>query len=171
MFSVKTATVDHAEMLGDILVRSARFAYADIGSPEYLESLDPVAEANRFANKLKNPMSNHRILIAEEDHNALGFAEIEKSTIDAPGPNCGLLHLMFFVPESLGRGLGPVLHDAVLETFREWGCTHARLTFVRGNARAEAFYLRNGWMSSGELIAFNDHGRTLTDVVMRRSFE
>jgi hypothetical protein len=79
MFSVKTATVDDAEMLGDILGRSARFAYA--------------------------------------------------------------------------------------------GITHARLTFVRGNARAEAFYLRNGWVSSGELIAFNDHGRELIDVVMRRTVE
>jgi GNAT superfamily N-acetyltransferase len=167
MFCVRTATTDDARILGDLEVRSARFAYENIGSPEYLASLQPETKAIELEQKLTNPPSDkHRILIAEESESAKGFAEIEKVHNE-----CGLLHKMYFVPESLGRGLGTVLHDVIIEQFQAWGCTHARLTFVQGNARAEAFYLRNGWTPSGELIPFDDHGRTLIDVVLRRSVD
>jgi GNAT superfamily N-acetyltransferase len=163
MFRLRTATTNHADLLGELEARSARFAYQDIGSSEYLASLQPDSQAIEFDRRLKSPPTNNfRIFIAEEDETAHGFAEIEQGDDD-----CGLLHKMYFVPEALGRGLGPVLHEAVIQQFKAWGCTDARLTFVQGNIRAEAFYLRNGWAPSGELIPFDDHGRTLVDVVLR----
>jgi GNAT superfamily N-acetyltransferase len=166
---VRDATIDDAILLGELLVKSARYAYRSIGSPEYLASLQSDIKAREFAGKLTNPPSaKHRILIAEDNEIAQGFAEIEQADKGENGPNCGLLHQMYFVPESLGRGLGPLLHDAIIDQFQAWGCTQARLTFVQGNNRAESFYLRNGWVASGELIPLDDHGRNLVDVVMHR---
>jgi GNAT superfamily N-acetyltransferase len=165
MFRVRMATIDDADLLGDLEARSARFAYANIGSPEYVASLQPETKAIEFEKKLINPPSDkYQIFIAEEGEMAQGFAEIEKTQSE----NCGHLHKMYFVPESLGRGLGPVLHEAVIEQFQLWRCASARLTFVQGNNRAEAFYLRNGWVPTGELIPFDDHGRNLVDVAMTR---
>jgi GNAT superfamily N-acetyltransferase len=170
MFRVRDATVDDAKLIGVLLVESARYAYRNIGSPEYLASLQSDIKALEFARKLTNPPSaKYRILIAEDNEMAQGFAEIEQADDGEYGPNCGLLHQMYFVPESLGRGLGHVLHEAIIEQFQAWGCTKARLTFVQGNNRAESFYLRNGWVASGELTPLDDHGRSLVDVVMYRS--
>jgi GNAT superfamily N-acetyltransferase len=169
MFTVRTATISDAQTLGDVFVRSARFAYAETGSPQYLASLDPAQQSERYETLIPQQKHGHyRILIAEDNAVPTGLAELERSPND---PNWGLLQRLFFVPESLGKGLGPIVHAAVIDELRAWGCTHARLTYVQGTTRARPFYIKHGWQETGEEIPFDDHGNVLFDIVMTRAIE
>jgi GNAT superfamily N-acetyltransferase len=169
VFSTRQATVADSKTIGDLLVRSARFAYAEIGSPEYLEALDPNARADEYEQLLPyQPDGHYAVFLACDDDVPVGFAELELDETVAPRI-VGVLQRMFFVPESLGRGLGLVLHDRVIEEFTRWGCSEAVLTFIRGNDRARSFYLKNGWIETGEVRPFDDHGRMLHDIVMHKS--
>jgi GNAT superfamily N-acetyltransferase len=169
VFSVRKATVADSKVIGDLLVRSARFAYAEIASPEYLASLDPELKASEYEQILSvQREGHHAVFVAEENDVPLGFAEIELTEAETTHW-VGELRRMFFVPEALGRGLGPVLHGAVFAELARWGCSEAMLTYVRGNHRAKSFYLKSGWTETGEVRPFDDHGRELFDIVMRRS--
>jgi GNAT superfamily N-acetyltransferase len=168
VFNVRCATVSDSKVIGDLLVRSARFAYAEIASPEYLASLDPELKAREYEQILSvQREGHHAVFVAEENDVPLGFAEIELTEAEATY-RVGELRRMYFVPESLGRGLGPVLHGAVIAELARWGCSEAMLTYVRGNHRAKSFYLKSGWTETGEVRPFDDHGRELFDIVMRR---
>jgi GNAT superfamily N-acetyltransferase len=168
MFKIRMATVGDANILGELLVRSARFAYAEIASPEYLAALDVNVRATEYEARLgAQHDGHHAIFVAQDDDVALGFAELDMDRTETI-KSLGVLQQMFFVPESFGRGLGPLLHEAVIEEFSRWGCAEAELSYVRGNDRARSFYVKNGWTETGELRPFNDHGRALFDIVMRR---
>jgi GNAT superfamily N-acetyltransferase len=168
VFNTRPATVADSKVIGDLLVRSARFAYAEIASPEYLAALNPDVKAAEYEQLLRSQRDGHfAIFVAQDDDVPLGFAEIELTETEAPR-RVGELRRMYFVPESFGRGLGPLLHDTVVAEFVRWDCSEAVLTYVRGNDRARSFYLKSGWTETGEVRPFNDHGRTLTDIVMRR---
>lgn len=172
MFRIRQALISDAHVIGDLLVRSARFAYAEIASPEYLASLDPAVKAEEYERLLPTQSARLAVFVAHEDNVPLGFAEIELKHTELPeqagSDRLGLLQRMFFVPESFGRGLGPILHETVIQEFARWECSSAELTYVQGNNRARAFYLKHGWCETGEIRPFDDHGRTLNDIVMRR---
>ena len=168
VFATRQASISDAPVIGDVLVRSAQFAYAQIASPEYLAALDPAEKADEYERLLPLQKDGHyAVILALDDNMPLGFAEIEM-THDGDGARIGVLQRMFFVPESLGRGLAPVLHQAVIETLARWGCSEAELTFVKGNERARSFYRKQGWIETGQIRPFDDHVRTLYDIVMRR---
>lgn len=168
VFNVRQATVSDYKAIGDLVVRSAGFAYAEIASPEYLAALNPDVKAAEYEQLLRSQRDGlFAILMAQDDDVPLGIAEIELTETEAPH-RVGGLRRMYFVPEAFGRGLGPLLHETVIAEFIRWGCSEAVLTYVRGNGRARSFYLKSGWTETGEVRTFDDHGRTLHDIVMRR---
>lgn len=173
MITTRRALVSDANVIGDILVRSATVAYAHIASPEYIAGLDSVARAGEYERLLSVPRDDvYGVFLAEDETVPVGFAEIECRSSDASDAEqrIGLLHRMFFIPESTARGLGPILHAMVISEFVRWACVAAELTYVRGNDRARSFYLKHGWTETGETRPFDDHGRSLVDVVMSRPF-
>lgn len=70
----------------------------------------------------------------------------------------GRIWALFVDPAHEGHGHGRVLHDVMIAWLRSIGVTEAALGTGQGT-RAEAFYLRNGWEPTGEVM----HG----DVEMR----
>jgi GNAT superfamily N-acetyltransferase len=120
VFKTRRTSISDTRVIGDLLVRSALFAYAEIVSPEYLSALNPAAKAHEYEALLLQQRDGHyAVILALEDNLPLGFAEIEMRQDENTGP-IGVLQRMFVVPESLGRGLGPVLHHAVIETLAQW---------------------------------------------------
>ena len=141
---------------------------SQIASPEYLAALNPDVKAAEYEQLLRSQSDGHfAIFMAQDDDVPFGFAEIELTETEAPR-RVGELRRMYFVPEAFGRGLGPLLHETVIAEFVRWSCSEAVLTYARGNERARSFYLKSGWTETGEVRPFNDHGRTLSDIVMRR---
>lgn len=63
----------------------------------------------------------------------------------------GRIWALFVDPAHEGHGHGRVLHDVMITWLRSIGVTEAALGTGAGT-RAEAFYLRRGWVPSGEVV-------------------
>lgn len=70
----------------------------------------------------------------------------------------GRIWALFVDPAHEGHGHGRALHDVMIAWLRSTGVAEAALGTGQGT-RAEAFYLRHGWVPTGEVV----HG----DVEMR----
>jgi GNAT superfamily N-acetyltransferase len=69
---------------------------------------------------------------------------------DAEDPGtCAYLWQLFVRPCHHGSGLAVTLHEAFLAAARQRGYTSARLRTPAGQARARAFYEREGWTTDG----------------------
>lgn len=77
------------------------------------------------------------------------------------------LHAIHVLPELHGSGAGQLLHDHIVAEFRAWNCSMAQLWVLEGNARAQAFYRRNGWALDGGRDT-NDIGGALVPIVRYR---
>jgi GNAT superfamily N-acetyltransferase len=79
----------------------------------------------------------------------------------------GLCHLrhLFLAPAWHGTGLAAHLLEAAMEQARAEGYVHARLWTPRDNARAQAFYVREGWRKSGVALEANRFGMPLVQFV------
>lgn len=94
-------------------------------------------------------------LVAHPDKTVLAAAveaEIVAVVVFGPDPDvnkdtdCMLLKL-YVDPEHFGEGIGSLLHDRVVSTFREQGYHKARLWVLERNTRAIGMYKRRGWIS------------------------
>jgi GNAT superfamily N-acetyltransferase len=77
---------------------------------------------------------------AELNERIVGFAIARRSERD--------LFALFIEPGFEGRGLGSTLLNSAVEWLSESGTGELRLTTGRG-ARAQAFYLKRGWVDIG----------------------
>ena len=77
------------------------------------------------------------------------------------------LHAIHVLPELHGSGAGQLLHDHMVAEFWSWNCSMAHLWVLEGNARAQAFYRRNGWALNGGRD-INDIGGALVPIVRYR---
>ena len=69
-------------------------------------------------------------------------------TSDLPAPNVWHIGLFIVATRAFGTGLAAKLHDALLEWARTHGARWMRLGVVAGNARAERFWLREGYVET-----------------------
>lgn len=53
------------------------------------------------------------------------------------------------LPDHRGTNVSAALHGYMVEYLTGDGCTRARLTVNQDNARAVAYYLKNGWTDAG----------------------
>jgi GNAT superfamily N-acetyltransferase len=84
---------------------------------------------------------------------AVGYIVLRDAltTGDDPQPIPGLAHIwhLFVRPAWWGKGVATRLHGAALDEARRRGAGAIRLWTPAGNARARAFYAREGWRETG----------------------
>ena len=90
--------------------------------------------------------------------------DIEKEPREEIPGLCHLRHL-FLAPEWHGTGLAAHLLDAAMDHARAVGYAGARLWTPRDNARARAFYTREGWRENGVVREANRFGMPLIQMV------
>ncbi|MDE3094170.1 MAG: GNAT family N-acetyltransferase, partial [Acidobacteriota bacterium] len=56
---------------------------------------------------------------------------------------------LYVDPDHWGRGVGSLLHDAVITALRQWPVASAHLWVLEGNRRAQRFYVQRGWRLDG----------------------
>jgi GNAT superfamily N-acetyltransferase len=88
--------------------------------------------------------AGHGVARPELDDRGIALADVARLT-----------HL-FVRREFWGTGVADQLHDAILAGMRERGHATANLWTPAGQARARAFYERNGWRLSGAVDPDND---------------
>jgi GNAT superfamily N-acetyltransferase len=89
-------------------------------------------------------------VVAEDDGGHAGQCGItpahrRRNMSGEPIPGTAHLWQLFVRPDLWGSGLAADLHGRALDAMRSRGYTRARLLTPAGQARARAFYAREGW--------------------------
>lgn len=94
-------------------------------------------------------------LVAEDERGLLGFVAWHAAT--------GEIDRLYVHPRGWGVGVATALLDAALDALRAAGRTRAWLNTEERNARAVAFYEREGWRREGAPRVHDWHGARLCE--------
>jgi GNAT superfamily N-acetyltransferase len=151
---------DDVPQIGAVHAASRHAAYAGLVRPEALARITPQTQAEVWRRRLTDGTHPWSMLVVEhsDDGHIAGFV------MGSGSGSVAKLHAIHVLPEQYGGGAGQLLHDRIVGKFREWGCATAQLWVLEGNARAQAFYRRNGWALDGGRDT-NDIGGALVPIV------
>ena len=154
---------DDVPQIGAVHAASRHAAYAGLVAPEALARVTPQTQAEAWRRRLTEGPSPWSMLVVEhpDDHRVAGFV------LGSGSGSVATLHAIHVLPELHGSGVGPLLHNHIVAEFRAWSCSTAQLWVLEGNARAQAFYRRNGWALDGGRDT-HDIGGALVPVVRYR---
>jgi GNAT superfamily N-acetyltransferase len=146
MMQVRAATVEDAEALERIRVRSWQVAYRHVFPPAKLDAL-PI-DASKWRESLSGPPPGHSCFVAEDKGRIIGWA-----TISPSGDGRGELRGIYVDPDTWRSGAGRALIARAEERLaREWD--EAMLWVIADNPRARAFYESAGWEFDGVTSTF-----------------
>ena len=167
---VRTATIDDADAMGRVHVRSWQAAYRGIFPDALLDGLDPADRAANWHSAFEaraEPVGGRR-LVVELDGDVAGFALV-RSAVNDDEPGLGEVVLLYLEQHAWGTGAGPALFTECVDTLIERGYSSAVLWVAADNARARRFYEREGWSSDGATRADVLDGAEIDEVRYRRS--
>ena len=186
--TIRPATPNDAQAVARIRVQGWRFAYQDLISQDYLDSLSVAEDTERMRGYLSQLPQNsppsrsasvqgssdgekRSFMLAARDDAVLGFCRfsaapdkddrVERAV--PVGTLNGRLHSLYIDPETLGQGIGYTLMSHALSTFAAWGCERATLWVLEGNSRAISFYERQGWRCTGATKVDQSFGPCLVE--------
>ena len=186
--TIRPATPNDAQSIARIRVQGWRFAYQDLISQDYLDSLSVAEDTERMRGYLSQLPQNsppsrsasvqgssdgekRSFMLAARDDAVLGFCRfsaapdkddrVERAV--PVGTLNGRLHSLYIDPETLGQGIGHTLMSHALSTFAAWGCERATLWVLEGNSRAISFYERQGWRCTGATKVDQSFGLCLVE--------
>ncbi|WP_431221024.1 GNAT family N-acetyltransferase [Leifsonia xyli] len=137
---VRSATPADADGIARVHVTAWREAYAERLAAEFLASLDESRIARNWEDILADGVT--RGYVAERDGTIVGWATSGPGR-DDDAPRGLELEGIYVLASAYGSGAGQRLLDAAI------GDAPAYLWVMDGNARAEAFYRRNGFGRDG----------------------
>ena len=152
---IRDATAADIGAVRRLRAASWRAAYAGILPPVYLEALDtgPEEIARAVRRFRQNPADQH-LLVAERGGRIVAFAGCgpERPTIEQlrTGVLRGEVYALYAHPDAWSTGAGTALLGAARERLRTDGRREAVLWVLEANARARAFYERQGLRPTGE---------------------
>ena len=129
-----------------------REAYAEVMPAPFLAGLDERRSVERWREMLVRPSPT--VLVAAVDGVVIGFA-VSGPTRDDPAEPASELHAINVLAAHHGSGLSQTLLDAALAQLP--ASDAVSLWVVDSNARARAFYARNGFEPDGRTAT---HGPT-----------
>lgn len=130
-------------------------------SREYLRGLDPVKEADEWAEYLADLPDEHRLWIAQEGDAVVGFCRTGPADQDQDpdlGSRAAEVYGLYIEPERIGTGLGRQLFGYATADLEERGygplCVYAYLP----NSSAIRFYEGSGFRLDGTTRADEEGG-------------
>lgn len=147
-FEVRPATVEDCDELGALHVQCCRQTYTQMPD-EWWETFTPQDKADNWRSVMA---TGARPLLATVDGRLVGFAgagpTLNREHVVNGAPR--ELYVLYVLQEFHGTGIGQALLDAALEPGR------AQLWVGAENARAIAFYQRNGFLPDGAVDAMDE---------------
>jgi GNAT superfamily N-acetyltransferase len=122
-----------------VQVTSWQAAYPGLIDQAFLDSLDIEDRTLAWSRILRQPRG--KVLLAEEDGAAIGFCAVGPAIED----HWGEVFAIYVDPARWGSGVGRDLLAAGEDSLAREGHRRALLWVLEGNARARAFYERQGW--------------------------
>jgi GNAT superfamily N-acetyltransferase len=158
---VRPATAEDTRAIAEVQVRGWRWAYRELLPEAYLATMEIDGREQMWRRWLAAD-APVRLLVWNEGDRIRGFAAYGQARDDEPDARgAGWLHALYIDEELVGRGVGRALHDAALDGMRAAGHDAALLWVLEDNARALAFYARQGWAPDEhrKRCAFGDEHR------------
>jgi L-amino acid N-acyltransferase YncA len=137
---VRPATVADAAEIARVHIAAWRETYTRLLPPGALDDLDPVARAERWTEIIGDGRTE--VWVAEESGELVGWASASAGR-DADAPRDLELEGIYVLAAKHGGGAGQALFDAAISD------QPAYLWSAADNPRAQAFYLRNGFIDDG----------------------
>ena len=150
-----------APELSRVHAESWRAAYPGMVPQGYLDELREDHWVEAFTDWLST--GRMKALMLLEDGRAVGASVYGPAREEALA-GWGEVVTLYLLPEAFGRGLGGALLQSVLEDLRREGFSSAFLWALRENLRARRFYEKQGFAPTGDVLACEVGGETLTDL-------
>jgi GNAT superfamily N-acetyltransferase len=144
---IRDATLDDAEAVATVHVRTWQGAYAHVFPAERLAAIPLDARTRFWREALVAPQPRAHVLVAEDREGILGFASGGPAE---EGLGLGELHAIYVLPEAWGAGHGRALMAESLARLRREGFPEAILWVLEDNPRTRRFYELAGWQLDGE---------------------
>ncbi|HXW35627.1 MAG TPA: GNAT family N-acetyltransferase [Acidimicrobiales bacterium] len=147
MPTLREARAEDALEIAGVHVRSWQVAYRGLLDDDYLDALRPEDRVDRYSLGGTSNASP-RTIVAVENGRIRGFATTGASR-DADRAGAGELYALYVDPPSWSTGIGRLLMVRARSHLVRDGFDQAVLWLLGGNARAERFYLTDGWSIEG----------------------
>lgn len=165
---LRRATVDDAQGIAEVHVRSWQSAYRELLPAELLASLSVERRRAGWHDQLALATGDHRPWVAEHDGVTVGFANAGMSRDDDALGSVGEVYALYVDPDCQNRGIGRNLLGHVVRDLTSHGFHAATLWVLADNASARGFYEAAGWHTDGvdrdEVIG----GASVSEVRYRR---
>jgi diamine N-acetyltransferase len=125
--------------------------FADVNSAENMQKFLQEAYAiDKLLTEMQNPDS--AFYFARDDDNIIGYLKINigPSQTELKDTNSLEIERIYVAREFLGRKVGQKLYEKALDIAREKQCKYLWLGVWEHNARAIAFYKKNGFLEFGQ---------------------
>ena len=134
---VRPATLDDANAICDVHVRSIRALCANDYTQQQIESWTRFKAADNYRRGMTE--RGEVIFVAEIGGKIVGFSSLEKDEITS----------VYVVPEGVGRGAGRALVEAAESHARDQGIAKIRL---RSTLTSIGFYLHTGYTRDDDTV-------------------
>lgn len=164
--TIRLATLEDAQAIADLHIRSWQWAYRGQIPDAYLDSLSETREqriAQRRANLAALP-PHQRWWVAEQARHVVGFAMTGLSRDPDASEETAEVYALYLAPEAVGQGIGRALFAQAVADLRQRGFTRATLWVLESNRRARTFYEAAGWLPDGAKMTEERPGALLHEV-------
>lgn len=160
---VRFATVDDAEELAEVHVRSWQVAYAGIFPDGFLANLDRERRASWWSQFIAN---GARVFVSDSDR-VVGFCWADRSDDEGWGE----IYSIYVHPHHWGEGHGYQLLRAGENRLAEEGHERALLWVLEANVRGRRFYERQGWTVGRPIRVEEIGGIQVTELRYEKSLQ
>lgn len=144
--SVRTAWANDAASIGQVQARAWLRTYSHALPQPVLNDIDPKGFADIWQKAIVRPPSaKHRVLVALDTGEVVGFAATAPSDDPDADPKDGEIVAFHVDPTKLGSGHGSRLLAAVADTLKADGFTHARIWVLAADEGMRRFLESAGW--------------------------
>jgi len=164
---VREARPDDAAGVARVHVRSWQVGYRGLLPDDQLDGLRPEDRAVRYDFTGRDPQLP-ATLVAVEEGVICGFVTTGPAG-DADAAGCGEVLALYVDPDAWGRGVGRGLMTEGRAVLVRRRFTEAVLWVLVGNARAERFYVADGWARDGHQRRDEVWGIAVDEIRYRRS--
>ena len=142
---IRTYRDDDVPQIGAVHAACRHAAYAGLVAPEALARVTPQTQTEAWRRRLTDQPDPWSMLVAVHPD----LRRVAGFVLGSGAGPVATLNAIHVLPELHGSGAGQLLHDRTVVKFRAWSCSTAQLWVLEGNARAQAFYRRDGWALDG----------------------
>jgi len=145
--TIEQARPEDADRIAALHVAAWKWAYKDLLPAEYLASLDVAQRAVMWKGALGTTAI--RVWLGRVGGELAGFAATGPSRDTGAGTSTGELGALYVLEERSRMGVGSALLSACVKDLHGRGFQPLTAWTFEKNARALAFYEKNGWTKDG----------------------